>query len=298
MGIMNFLFPVLFILFWSSGAIFANLGLKYADPFSLLLIRGSLSTFLIFIIYLFSTAKKKFLLSSKELIKIFVIALLLQCGYQSFFSLSLVQQVSPGLMVIILSAQPILTALLMQRRLTEMQVMGLVLGLIGLVLVIYNYFYIGNIHYLGIGYGILALLFMTIGSFLQKKYCREIPLTVNLLTQYLFSTLVYFIIWSLQPHTFLHWGVALLVSWIWLSLVISVLASYLLYYLINQGNLFQVSNYFYCVPIVTAILDYFIFHNIISIMTFIGMIFILSGQYFVNLSENKRNVQSATLSES
>ncbi|WP_244158345.1 DMT family transporter [Salinicola socius] len=63
----------------------------------------------------------------------------------------------------------------------------------------------------------------------------------------------------------------------WLGLVISVLAQLLLYRMIRQGNLVNVSSLFYLVPIVTAVLDYLLLGNALSPLAILGMAAILGG---------------------
>jgi len=62
-----------------------------------------------------------------------------------------------------------------------------------------------------------------------------------------------------------------------LGIVISVIAQLLLYHLIRTGNLVNITSLFYLVPIVTAILDYLILGNMMSLMAIIGMILIIAG---------------------
>ncbi|WP_232823810.1 MULTISPECIES: DMT family transporter [Salinicola] len=64
---------------------------------------------------------------------------------------------------------------------------------------------------------------------------------------------------------------------VWLGLVISVLAQLLLYRMIRQGNLVNVSSLFYLVPIVTAVLDYLLLGNALSPLAILGMAAILGG---------------------
>ena len=66
-----------------------------------------------------------------------------------------------------------------------------------------------------------------------------------------------------QPHR-VELSVALVVTLLWLAIVISVIAQLLLYRLIHTGNLVKVTSLFYLVPIVTAVMDRWIFGNALS----------------------------------
>jgi len=79
-----------------------------------------------------------------------------------------------------------------------------------------------------------------------------------------------------QPHR-VELTVALVVTLLWLAIVISVIAQLLLYRLIHTGNLVNVTSLFYLVPIVTAVMDRWIFDNALSSSAVGGMAAILTG---------------------
>jgi drug/metabolite transporter (DMT)-like permease len=68
---------------------------------------------------------------------------------------------------------------------------------------------------------------------------------------------------------------------LWMGLVVSVLATFLLYRLIAQGNLVNVTSLFYLVPAVTAVMDYLFFGNRLALLSLFGMALIIIGLVFV-----------------
>lgn len=68
---------------------------------------------------------------------------------------------------------------------------------------------------------------------------------------------------------------------LWMGLVVSVLATLLLYRLIAQGNLVNVTSLFYLVPAVTALMDYLFFGNRLGLLSLLGMGLIIVGLVFV-----------------
>ena len=64
-------------------------------------------------------------------------------------------------------------------------------------------------------------------------------------------------------------------------LVVSVLATLLLYRMIARGNLVNVTSLFYLVPAVTAIMDYLFFGNKLAALSVLGMAMIIVGLMFV-----------------
>jgi len=63
--------------------------------------------------------------------------------------------------------------------------------------------------------------------------------------------------------------------------LISVVAQLLLYKLLSQGNIVNVTSLFYLVPVVTALLDFLILGNKLPIAGLIGMASILLGLLLV-----------------
>ena len=70
-------------------------------------------------------------------------------------------------------------------------------------------------------------------------------------------------------------------SVLWMGLVISVAATLLLYRLIANGNLVNVTSLFYLVPAVTAVMDYLVFGNRLAALSLIGMALIVMGLVLV-----------------
>jgi drug/metabolite transporter (DMT)-like permease len=83
-----------------------------------------------------------------------------------------------------------------------------------------------------------------------------------------------------QPFHFEH-SIGFYVPVLYMGLVVSVLATFLLYRLIAQGNLVNVTSLFYLVPGVTAIMDYLIYGNRLALMSLLGMVLIVVGLVFV-----------------
>ncbi|MFO6383477.1 EamA family transporter, partial [Pseudomonas aeruginosa] len=67
----------------------------------------------------------------------------------------------------------------------------------------------------------------------------------------------------------------------WMGVVVSVGATLLLYRLIAQGNLVNVTSLFYLVPAVTAIMDFMVFGNRLGWLSLLGMGLIVVGLMFV-----------------
>lgn len=267
----------LFVLLWSSGAIVSKWGLVYASPFAFLLVR--------FVIALLASviAMRVAALTLPEgsTARWFALAtgLVLLGGYQIFYLLALDLQVTPGVMATLLGVQPILTAVLVEPKgLRPLRLFGLLLGLGGLVLVVYQGLGVAGLSWPGVACALLALLSITLGAMMQKR-AKGDPLRAMPL-QYLAGLLLCSLFAPFQPVEMApepgFW-----LSVLWMGLVVSVAATLLLYRLIAKGDLVNVTSLFYLVPAVTAAMDYLVFGNRLATLSLIGMMLIVFGLVLV-----------------
>ncbi|HEX4552194.1 DMT family transporter [Pseudomonas sp.] len=266
----------LFVLLWSSGAIFSKWGLAHASPFAFLLIRFVIA--LCGLLLLAPLLKLKLPKGGRPMLFAIATGVVLLGAYQIFYLLALNTKVTPGVMATIMGVQPILTVVLMERQRSASRMFGLALGLAGLIMVVYQGIGLAGMSWAGMLFGLLALASMTLGSIMQKRITDN-PLG-TLPVQYLAGLLLCAIFVPFQPFHFEH-SAGFIVPVLWMGLVVSVLATLLLYRLIARGNLVNVTSLFYLVPAVTAVMDYLIFGNRLAALSVLGMLLIIVGLAFV-----------------
>ena len=266
----------LFVLLWSSGAIFSKWGLAHASPFAFLLMRFAIA----FMALLLIMPLMKFQMPRGATAVGYALAtgVVLLGAYQIFYLLALDLKVTPGVMATVMGVQPILTAVIMERRHSFSRSLGLLLGLVGLVLVVYQGIGLAGLSWAGMLYALLALASMTAGTLMQKRITHNPLGTLPL--QYLAGLLVCAVFVPFQPFHFEH-SAGFVVPVLWMGLVVSVLATLLLYRMIARGNLVNVTSLFYLVPAVTAVMDYLIFGNKLAALSVLGMAMIIIGLMFV-----------------
>lgn len=266
----------LFVLLWSSGAIFSKLGLAHASPFAFLLIRFAIALFALCL--LVPLLRFRLPRGGKPMLYAMATGLVLLGAYQIFYLLALDLKVTPGVMATIMGVQPILTAVLMERQRSWRRMFGLGLGLAGLILVVYQGIGLAGMSLAGMLFGLLALASMTFGSIMQKRITDNPLGTLPL--QYLAGLLLCAVFVPFQPFHF-EYSAGFIGPVLWMGLVVSVLATLLLYRLIARGNLVNVTSLFYLVPAVTAVMDYLIFGNTLALLSLFGMLLIIVGLVFV-----------------
>lgn len=125
----------LFVLLWSSGAIFAELGLRHASAFAFLIARFALASLVLLVL---SLARRRWLPPRGARRATLATGLLLTGGYSILYLLALERGLAPGILATILGVQPILTLAVLERRASPARLAGLALALTGLSLVVYR----------------------------------------------------------------------------------------------------------------------------------------------------------------
>ncbi|MGB3072381.1 MAG: DMT family transporter [Ottowia sp.] len=261
----------LFVLLWSSGAIFSRWGLDHASAFVLLALRFTLA---LAALWALGWRDRVWLPAPGARLSVAGAGLLMIGGYSCFYFLALQQGLTPGVLATVLGVQPILTLLVQERRFSPQRLVGLIVALAGLSLVVADSLLRARLSVSGFGFALLALVCMTAGTLLQKRVSE--PPSRALPLQYALSLLLCLLLLPLQP-LHLDWSAGLVVPVVWLGLVISVGATLLLYRLIHAGNLVNVTSLFYLVPGGTALLDWLLLGNRMAPASLAGLATILLG---------------------
>jgi len=260
-----------FVLLWGSAAIFTRWGLDSASPIALLILRFATALFVLLLIAIF---RRRLLPKHGTRKQVLLTGLLIIAGYSICYFKAMAHGVTPGLMATIMGIQPILTLCLLEKSLQKERLLGLLIALAGLILLVWKSLTMSFIAPIGIFFALAALICITFGAIMQKNI-QQAPTDV-LPLQYVVSLLVCLFIVPFE-HFEITWNSQLIISVLFLGILISVVAQLLLYRLLNQGNLVNVTSLFYLVPVVTALLDFLILKNKLPLAGLIGMIAILIG---------------------
>ncbi|MDP9801938.1 DMT family transporter [Acinetobacter calcoaceticus] len=264
-----------FVLLWGSAAIFTRWGLDNASPIALLILRFSTALIVLFVLALF---RKRLLPKHRTRKQVLLTGLLIIAGYSICYFKAMAHGVTPGLMATIMGIQPILTLCLMEKNWQKERLFGLFIALAGLILLVWKSLTMSFIAPIGVLFALAALICITFGAIMQKNI-QQAPTDV-LPLQYVISLIVCLFIVPFE-HFEITWNSQLIISVLFLGILISVVAQLLLYRLLSQGSIVNVTSLFYLVPIVTALLDFLILKNKLPLAGLIGMIAILLGLMLV-----------------
>jgi len=264
--------PFLFVVLWSTGFIGAKYGLPYADPFIFLSLRILIAAAILFMVT--ALMGSTFRIGSRAIKRSALIGFFLHACYLGGVFYSISEGLSAAVAAVVTSIQPVLVSLLavkvLGERLVLRQVVGLILGLIGVILVLTPTIEskIPMIALLAIA---VALMGSTAATLVQKKYGSDIPLVAGTAYQYLFSGVGLGIIALATNQVSIQWNAKFTFSFIWLIGALSVGAILLLLWLLNNGSAASVSSLFYLVPPATAIQAFFLFGEKVNTQGFLGI---------------------------
>ncbi len=264
--------PAIFVLLWSTGFIAGKAGLPYAEPLTFLALRFAVVAALMLLVSLAVRAPWP---RRADVGHIAVVGLLMHGAYLGGVFTSLWHGLPAGLSALIVGLQPLLTAFVVGPRLGEhvsrRQWAGLVLGLAGVTLVLFDKLAFDRATIWAVLLSLLALLGITGGSLYQKRFCAEADLRSGAVIQYAAAGLVMLALaWPLETMQ-ITWSLEFIVAFSWLSLVLSLGAVSLLYLLIRRGAAAKVASLFYLVPPLTALFGWFLFGETLGPLALAGM---------------------------
>jgi len=264
--------PVLFVLLWSTGFVGAKYGLPYADPFIFLSVRVLIAGFILFAVA--AVMKSPIAIGVSAITRSSLIGFFLHACYLGGVFYSISKGLPAGVAAVVTSLQPVLVSVLAVRVLGEQlrfkQVVGLLLGLIGVVLVLGPSFE-QDIPVSGVIGILVALIGSTAATLLQKKIGADVPLIAGTAYQYLASGFVLALAAIATGGTRIEWSGQFIVAFAWLIAVLSVGAILLLLWLLNTGSAASVSSLLYLVPPATALEAFLLFGEKVNTQGFLGI---------------------------
>jgi len=267
----------LFVLLWGSAAIFTRWVLDHGSPSAVLLVRYGAAC--LALLAFAPWRRGPWLPAPGTRATVALAGLLMVALYSVCYFQAMAHGITPGLIATLLGVQPILTLALVERRFRAARLGGLLLALAGLALVVRQSLLATGFAAAGLAWALGALACITAGALVQKRV-RQAPLQV-LPLQYAVTLAVCLAFAQAQPP---RWDGSLgfWLPALFLGLVVSVLAQWLLYRLIQRGNLVNVTSLFYLVPAVTALFDWAVLGNRLAPLAVLGMACILAGVVLVH----------------
>ncbi len=275
---------VTFVCLWSTGFIGGRLGTPYADPLTFLWIRFAIAAGLLAALALLAGSAWP---RGRAALHLAVSGLLVHGVYLGGIFVALSLGVSAGLTALVAGLQPLLTGAmsgwLLGVPVRPLQWAGLVLGLVGVVLVLWEKLAAQTgVPLLGLGLAFVALLAITFGTLYQKRFVSPGDLRSGTAWQYAVCTLAYGLVVPWLEPMRVHWTGEFIFALTWLVLVLSVGAIMLFFTLIRRGSAAGVASLMYLVPPLTALVAWGLFDERLGPLALLGMAVTAAAVALVN----------------
>ena len=279
--------PLVFVGLWSSAFVTAKVGVQYATPFAMLMLRFGIVSVLFGLILLavrhWRNATQG--LPTRQVIALTALVGLLLHGIylgSVFFAMS--QGLPAGISALIVSLQPLLASglaiILFDEKLRGVQVLGMLAGIFGVVLVLLPKIG-GALPMVGLFSVTIGLAAVTGGTLLQKKIGAKINLLASNLIQSLAATAFFLVICATVEPPQIDWQPPFLLALAWLVLMVSMGAYLILMVMIRRDSMAAVSSLMFLVPPVTAIIAAIGFDEPLTMLGIIGFCVTSGGVYLV-----------------
>lgn len=268
------LVPPAFVLLWATGFIGARYAMPWAEPFTFLGVRFVLAFLLLSGLILLLRSEWP---SRTQAFHAIFAGILTHGLYLGGVFWSIHRGLPAGFSALIAGLQPLVTALLagwlLGEKVTPRQWAGLAVGLCGVILVLWPKLGVAGagVNAATLLASLIAVLAISGGTVWQKLHSGGSSLMGNAFWQYIGAAIVMGLAsFAVETRTVEVNG-ELIFALVWLTLVLSIGAVFLLMLMIRQGEMSKVASLFYLVPSVTAVMAWALFGETLNGLQIVGM---------------------------
>jgi drug/metabolite transporter (DMT)-like permease len=264
--------PGLFVLIWATGFVSAKLAMPYASPFSFLTARYAAS--IVCLGLWIAVAKPAWPQGRNQWFHMGITGILMHAGYLGGVWAAIKLGMSAGLSALIVSLQPIITAIWLSSRgssVSKQQWIGLLLGFVGLGFVLSDKLGTVEVTLVPMLWVLLALASITLGTLYQKAWVKTCDFRTANSVQLMGALIVSLPIALLEPHH-ITWNLDTYLALAWAVLGLTMGASSLMYIMIQRGAVTRVTSLLYLVPPTTAVIAWLMFGERITGLMLVGML--------------------------
>ena len=274
------IFPLIFVLLWSSAFITTKPIIDNSDPFAALTFRFLIVAigFCLFSIY----SKIDLLVNRKNFIESFFSGVLFHGFYLGgvFFSIS--KGMPTAIAALIVTLQPILTNALsgpiLKEKVSLKQWIGVLLGFTGAILVL-GLDVGSNIPIIGLIATIIALIAITISTIWQKKLSTNLPLSVSNMYQALGGFIFHLLIIIFFVKPYIDFSQTFIIAMSHQIFLVSFGAFTILMFLIKKNSASKTVSIFFLVPSTSAFMAWLFLNESLSNLDLLGFLITTIGVY-------------------
>ena len=287
-----------FVAVWGSGFIATKIGLQHAPPFTFLALRFAFGIACLVPIVLIVTPRWP--ASRVELCHVVIAGLLMHAVHLGGSHYTQYLGMSAGVTAVLLSAQPLLTAIVAARwmgeRLAVRQWAGIGVGLLGVALVVWHKVDVREATTGSLVAVAISVLGVTAGTLYQRTFCPLVDLRAATMVQFAATLAV------LAPLAWLIEGAPVIWSWplagtiVFLVIGASILGVNALHTLMRRGQAARVASLIYLTPLFAVALELAIFGVVPSSLSALGIAITLIGVALATWRERPRQPPAASAS--
>jgi drug/metabolite transporter (DMT)-like permease len=268
-----------FVSVWGSGFVATRIGLEHAAPFTFLAVRFAIG--LVFVIPFALIVKPRWPAGRAEFAHVLVAGALMHLIHLGGSHYAQYLGLSAGISALMLSVQPLVTALIASRwlgeRLLPRQWLGIALGLGGIALVVWHKFDIRAMTIASLGAVIIGLTGITAGTLYQRRFCPDTDLRAATVLQFGAAFVCFTPLSLLFEEGGVRWSWALVGAFVFLVFFASIFAVNAFYTLMRHGQATRVTSIIYLTPIVAVIAEYLIFGLAPTPLAMVGTVITCAG---------------------
>ena len=274
------IFPLIFILLWSSAFITTKPIIDNSDPFSALAFRFFFVAigFLLFSLY----SNLSIIINRKNLIESILSGVLFHGIYLGgvFYSISIGMPTSIAALIVTL--QPVLTNALsgpiLGEKVTTKQWVGVLLGFLGAAIVL-GLDVGSGIPSFGLIATIIALIAITTSTIWQKKLSNNLPLPVSNFYQAIGGCLFHILVILIFAKPYINFSQTFIIAMSHQIFLVSFGAFTILMYLIKKNSASRTVSIFFLIPATSAFMAWLFLNESLTYLDLLGFLITSIGVY-------------------
>lgn len=273
-----------FVSVWGSGFLATKIGLQHTAPFTFLTLRfafGILCLIPIILLY-----KPRWPTSRDEVRHILIAGLLMHAVHLGGSHYTQHLGMSAGITAVLLSIQPLLTALIagrwMGERLSPRQWLGVAVGLAGVTLIVWHKIDMREATLGALVAVTISLAGVTAGTLYQRAYCPAVDLRSAAFMQFIATIVVLAPLAWFVEDAVVRWSWTLVGAIVFLVIGASILAVNAFHTLMRRGQATKVTSLIYLTPIFAVALELAMFDVIPTAISLTGIVITCAGVAMVS----------------
>jgi drug/metabolite transporter (DMT)-like permease len=268
-----------FVAVWGFGYVATKVGLQYAAPFTFLALRFTFGlACLLPVVLVWRPAWPK---GRAELGHLVVAGLLMHAVQLGGSHYAQYLGMSAGVSALIISCQPLITAVIASRFMGEALVprqwLGIALGLAGIVLVVWHKIDIREVGLASLTGTLVALAGVTAATLYQRRFSPHADLKAASVVQFAATVLVLAPLAVAVEGFHVRWAWPLLAAIAFLVVLASILAVNALHTLMRHNEATRVTSMMYLPPVFAVVAEMALFGVVPSALAFAGMAVACAG---------------------